>query len=31
MSDYKVIEINQYDDSLTYFALFLDCGPITLR
>lgn len=31
MSDYEVIVIDQCEDRLTYFALFLDCNSTTFE
>lgn len=31
MSSYEVTGINQFDDPLTHFALFLDYDPVTFK
>ena len=31
MTDFEVTGIDQYEDPLTYFALFSDCDPIVFE
>jgi hypothetical protein len=31
MRDYKITEINQFDDSCTNFAIVLDCDHLTFK